>query len=269
LFYFEYTETPYYHTAQDTIQHINLTYAVKNIKLILATLAELAEAGLLSNPPATPVLTGPSSGVIDEMYTYQAVTTEPDGENIYYYFDWGDGSNSGWLGPFNSGQEGAAQKSWSAEGTYTVKAKAKDINGVQSSWSTPIAVTILTDRPPETPTITGPAEGKPDTFYKYSLITSDPDGDMVYYFIDWGDNTTSGWIGPFNSGATASKTHMWAEEGTYTVQAKAKDSVGAESGWATLEVTMPTSFEPANPFLQWFFQHFPNAFPRLRQVLGF
>lgn len=268
LFYFEYTETPYYHTAQDTIQHINLTYAVKNMKLIFATLAELAEAGLLSNPPATPVLTGPSSGVIDEMYTYHAVTTEPDGENVYYYFEWGDGTNSGWIGPFNSGQEGAAQKSWSTEGTYTVKAKAKDINGVQSSWSTPIIVTILTDRPPETPTITGPAEGKPDTFYKYSLLTSDPDGDMVYYFIDWGDNTTSGWIGPFNSGATASKTHMWAEEGTYTIQAKAKDSLGAESGWVTLEVTMPTSFEPSNPFLQWFFQHFPNAFPRLRQILG-
>ncbi|HWR64304.1 MAG TPA: M28 family peptidase [Candidatus Thermoplasmatota archaeon] len=268
LFYFEYTETPYYHTSQDTMQHINATYAVKNMRLILATLAELAEAGLLSNPPATPVLTGPNSGVIDEMYTYHAVTTEPDGENVYYYFDWGDGTNSGWIGPFNSGQEGAAQKSWNSEGTYTVKAKAKDINGVQSSWSTPIVVTILTDRPPETPTITGPAEGKPDTFYKYSLITSDPDGDMVYYFIDWGDNTTSGWIGPFSSGATASKTHMWAEEGTYTIQAKAKDSLGAESGWATLEVTMPTSFEPTNPLLRWFFQHFPNAFPWLRQLLG-
>ncbi|MCU0850114.1 MAG: M28 family metallopeptidase [Candidatus Thermoplasmatota archaeon] len=40
LFYFEYTETPYYHTAQDTIEHINLTYGVKNTKLVLATLAE-------------------------------------------------------------------------------------------------------------------------------------------------------------------------------------------------------------------------------------
>ena len=37
-------------------------------------------------------------------------------------------SNSGWLGPYNSGQEAAAQKSWSAAGTYTVRAKAKDIN---------------------------------------------------------------------------------------------------------------------------------------------
>ena len=76
---------------QDTMHHINVTYAVKNTRLILATLAELAEAGLLSNPPATPVLTGPDTGVINEMYTFHAVTTEPDGENVYYFFDWGDG----------------------------------------------------------------------------------------------------------------------------------------------------------------------------------
>jgi hypothetical protein len=268
LFYFEYTETPYYHTAQDTMAHINATYAVKNMRLILATLAELAEAGLLSNPPATPALTGPNTGVINEMYTFHAVTTEPDGEDIYYFFDWGDGSKSGWLGPYTSGQEGTAQKSWSTTGTYTVRAKAKDINHVSSGWSIPIMMTIMTDRPPNTPTINGPAEGEPGNSYLYTLSTIDPDGDMVYYYIDWGDNTTSGWVGPYNSGATATKTHQWAEKGAYTVQAKAKDSLGAESGWATLQVTMPMSLELTNPFLHWLFQHFPHAFPMLRQLLG-
>ena len=243
LFYFEYTETPYYHTAQDTMAHINATYAVKNMRLILATLAELAEAGLLSNPPATPVLTGPNSGVIDVMYTFNAVTTEPDGENVYYFFDWGDGSNSGWLGPYTQGQQIAAQKAWSATGTYTVRVKAKDINQAQSGWSIPISMTILTDRPPSTPTMTGRAEGEPGHFYLYTLTTIDPDGDMVYYYIDWGDGQTTVWVGPYNSGATAPVTHQWAENGTYTIQAKAKDTQGIESGWVTLEVTMPVSVE--------------------------
>ncbi|HWR64305.1 MAG TPA: M20/M25/M40 family metallo-hydrolase [Candidatus Thermoplasmatota archaeon] len=256
LFYFEYTMTPYYHSPQDTIANINLTYAVKNTRLIIATLAELAEAGLLSNPPATPVLTGPNTGVINELYTYTAVTTEPDGENVYYFFDWGDGSNSGWLGPYSSGQQAAAQKSWNAAGNYTVRAKAKDINQVSSGWSTPLIVTIMTDRPPNTPTIHGPAEGEPGNSYLYTLTTIDLDGDMVYYYIDWGDGQVSEWFGPFNSGATASKNHQWAEEGTYTIQAKAKDTYGVESGWATLEVTMPVSIEKhqATP-LQNFFQH--------------
>lgn len=243
LFYFEYTETPYYHTSGDTMAHINATYAVKNIRLILATLAELSEAGLLSNPPAKPVLTGPTNGVINEVYTYSAVTTEPDGENVYYYFEWGDGTNSGWLGPFSSGQQTSAQKSWSAAATYTVRVKAKDINQVSSEWSDSLLVTILVDRPPNTPTINGPAEGKPGTSYLYKFTTTDPDGDMVYYYINWGDNQTSGWVGPYNSGATALVTHQWSQKGNYTIQAKAKDIVGAESDWGTLDITMPVSVE--------------------------
>ena len=241
LFYFEYTETPYYHTSGDTMAHINATYAVKNMRLILATLAELSEVGFLSNPPAKPLLTGPTSGVINQAYTFLVVTTEPDGEEIYYYIEWGDGTNSGWLGPFDSGQQTSAQKTWTAPATYTVRAKAKDINQVSSEWSDPLLVTIMVDRPPNTPTIDGPADGKPGTAYLYTFTTTDLDGDMVYYYIDWGDNQTSGWVGPYNSGATATVTHQWAEEGTYTIQAKAKDILGAESDWGTLEVTMPVS----------------------------
>ncbi len=265
LFYFEYTETPYYHTAQDTIAHINMTYAVKNTKLILATLAELAEASQLSNPPSIPVLTGPTSGVINELYTFEAVSTEPDGENVFYYFDWGDGTNSGWIGPFASGVTGSAQKAWNAVGSYTVKAKAKDINGAQSSWSPSIVITITTDHPPETPTITGPAEGKPGNSYLYSLLTTDQDGDKVYYFVDWGDNQTSGWLGPFDSGATASATHEWAEEGTYTVKVKAKDIYDVESGWGTLDVTMPVIVQKQQVTQ---FQHFLQQITQLLQNLG-
>lgn len=239
LFYFEYEMTPYYHTSQDTIEHINATYAVKNVRLVLATLAELAEAGLLSNPPGKPTLTGPTTGVINELYIFTVVTTDPDGENVFYYFDWGDGTNSGWIGPYNSGQAGSAQKSWDTEGTYTVRAKAKDINQVSSEWSDALIVTIMIDRPPNTPTITGPAEGKPGVAYLYTFTTTDPDGDLVYYYIDWGDGQVSEWIGPYQSGATATATHQWAEEGTYTIQVKAKDVFDVESDWGSLEVTMP------------------------------
>ena len=271
LFYFEYTETPYYHTAQDTIAHINLSYGVKNTKLILATLTELAEASMLSDPPAAPELIGPTNGVINEPYTFEAVSTEPDGEDVFYYFDWGDGTNSGWVGPYGSGVTGSAQKSWNTVGTYTVKAKAKDINGAQSSWSPSILMTITTDHPPETPTITGPAEGEPGNAYLYTLSTTDQDGDQVYYFVDWGDNLTSGWLGPFNSGASASATHEWAEEGTYTVQVKAKDTYGVESDWGTLDVTMPVIVQKHQVTqLQYFLQQITQLLQNLglRSIRG-
>jgi hypothetical protein len=270
LFYFEFTETPYYHTAQDTMAHINATYAVKNMRLIFASLAELAEVGVLSNPPAQPVLTGPTTGVVNELYTYTVVTTEPDGEDVYYFIDWGDGTNSGWLGPFSSGQQTTAQKSWNTEASYTVRAKAKDINHVSSQWSEPLIVTILVDRPPNTPTVTGPAKGKVGTPYLYRFTTIDLDGDMVYYFIDWGDNTSSGWVGPHNSGATATMTHQWDKDGTYTIRAKAKDVFGAESDWGTISVVMPTEYKiTIQGFLQQLLGMFPNMFPILRHLMGY
>jgi hypothetical protein len=272
LFYFEYTETPYYHTSQDTMAHINATYAVKNMRLILATLAELSEVGILSNPPAKPVLTGPTAGVINEVYTYTVVTTEPDGEDVYYFIEWGDGTNSGWLGPFASGQQTTAQKSWGAEATYTVRAKAKDINHVSSEWSDSLLVTILVDRPPNTPTINGPPEGEPGNAYLYTFTTIDLDGDMVYYYIDWGDNQTSDWAGPYNSGATATATHEWAAEGDYTIRAKAKDVYDVESDWGTYSITMPVSVDlqsatQSHLLINRFFPHLGLFFDNLAMKL--
>lgn len=153
LFYFEYTETPYYHSSQDTIQNINATYAVKNMRLIFATLAELAEPEQLSNPPAKPTLTGPDSGIINEMYTFFANTTDPDGDDIYYLFNWGDGHNSGWLGPFASGATTTGSYAWLNPGSYDITAKAKDEYGVESGVSA--AHTIIINPTIQIETITG------------------------------------------------------------------------------------------------------------------
>jgi len=270
VFYFEYEMTPYYHTAQDTIAHINATYAVKNVRLILATLAELSEAGYLSDPPAKPTLTGPTIGVLNNEYTYSVVTTEPDGEDVYYFIDWGDGTNSGWLGPYSSGTQTTAQKSWNSTATYTVQAKAKDINQISSEWSDPIFVLIINDQPPNTPTIDGRTLGKIGTPYPYTFTTIDVNGDKVYYYIDWGDGQVDEWVGPYNSSEIAEIMHQWDTKGTYTVKAKAKDVYGIESDWGTLKVIMPTEYAPfIHGFLQRLFETFPRMFPILRHLMGY
>ena len=153
LFYFEYTETPYYHTSQDTMEHINATYAVKNMKLLFATLAELAGAGLPSHPPEQPVLTGPDSGIVNELCVFSAVTTDPDGDDLYYLFDWGDGHDSGWLGPFTSGDTATESYAWDASGSYDITVVAKDEYGVLSGMSP--AHSIIIDPIVQIGTITG------------------------------------------------------------------------------------------------------------------
>jgi hypothetical protein len=126
------------------------------------------------------------------------------------------------------------------------------------------------NHPPDQPTITGPAKGKVGAPTTYNFTTTDPDGDKVYYFIDWGDHTYSSWIGPYPSGELITVFHIWTKKGAYTIKAKAKDIYGNESDWGTLSVTMPTSYNISMlQFLDKLFERFPNAFPILRYLLGY
>ena len=223
----------------------------------------------ISDPPATPSITGPTHGVKNMEYTFRVATTDPDGDDVYYYIDWGDGNNSGWVGPYTSGLTVTLTYSWSELGTYDVKVKAKDTYGATSDWSEPLTIIIGLNNPPNTPDKpTGKTSGKPGTTYLYSTKTTDADGDQVYYMWDWGDGSFSDWLGPSDSGATATAQKSWTEKGTYSVKVKAKDINGDESGWSEpLSVTMPRARSINSLFLQ-FLERFPNAFPILRHVLG-
>lgn len=122
------------------------------------------------------------------------------------------------------------------------------------------------NNPPGDPTIRGPDKGEPNVVYNYTVKAEDPDLDQVYYYIDWGDGTNSGWIGPYPSGADIPLNHSWPKKGTYIVKVKAKDTNGAESGWTSLTVTIPRT-KSINNFIQQSFKRFPNAFPILRKIL--
>lgn len=97
------------------------------------------------------------------------------------------------------------------------------------------------NQPPSTPIINGPTIGKPGIKYTYNFTSTDPDGDSVSYYIEWGDGTTI-WSPIMPSGATFSDSHIWSAKGTYIIKAKAKDVYGAESGWATLSVSIPRAY---------------------------
>ena len=90
--------------------------------------------------PQTPQ--GNASGTSGTEYTYTTSTTDPEGEQLYFWFDWGDDSSSGWLGPYESGEEVSASHTWESKGSYELKVKAKDVNGTQSPWSDPLPITM-------------------------------------------------------------------------------------------------------------------------------
>jgi len=121
--------------------------------------------------------------------------------------------------------------------------------------------------PPEKPTITGTTTGKPEELYNFTISTNDPEGDIVYYYVNWSDNTSILQIGPFASDEEVIISHFWLEKGSYIVKVKAKDYYQDESDWGTLEVSMPKNKAINSPFFN-FLQNHPHMFPLLRQLLG-
>jgi hypothetical protein len=100
---------------------------------------------------------------------------------------------------------------------------------------------IADNQAPNMPTISGEANGGAGQEYEYTFVSTDPDGNGLYYCINWGDGTEEICIGPYESGEEVTYAHTWEEEDTYTIQVKARDIYGAESEWATLEVSMPNT----------------------------
>jgi hypothetical protein len=108
-----------------------------------------------NNPPEKPSLpSGPTIGKTGINYTFISSTTDPDGDALYYQWNWGN-EVSDWLGPYASGQSVQAIHSWSTAGDYQVKVKAKDTNGLQSAWSDTLTIHIVVGPQIEIGTISG------------------------------------------------------------------------------------------------------------------
>jgi WD40 repeat protein len=128
---------------------------------------------------------------------------------------------------------------------------------------------IIPNEPPSTPTIEGPTEGIVGEEYDYTISSIDPEGDDVYFWIEWGDGCPAvNWIGPYESGEEVTISHTWPDSGTYMIQAKAKDVNDAESDWGYLEVTMPMNQQSEDYLFRHLLDQFPNSFPALRYIFS-
>ena len=191
------------------------------------------------DPPGPP--SGPSEGVVNVSYTYCIdLPDEPACEPYFVIWFWGDGDMSEWLGPFVAEETVCANHSWSEPGSYAIKAGIRDGCG-REYYTDPLIVNISTNSPPSKPTIKGPPKARPiygvvGEDYNFTFRSVDPDGDDIFYLVDWGDGSWKDWFGPYKSGENATANHTWYNQGTYTVTAKAKDIHGLESDWSTMSI---------------------------------
>jgi len=103
--------------------------------------------------------------------------------------------------------------------------------------------TVEDNEPPTPPVITGPTSGNVGDSYTYSFVSNDPENYPLKYYVEWGDNTSTGWTWEYDSDEEVEISHKWVEEGTYTIRAKAMDISDYESEWGYLEVTMPVNYQ--------------------------
>ena len=118
---------------------------------------------------------------------------------------------------------------------------------------------------PYTPQITGPTFGEEDEEHEYTLFTVDPEGDQLYYWIDWGDGSEEMSYKCF-SGEYCYVYHEW-DEGTYTIKVKAIDDWGHESPWARLKIEMPRSQPKSNSVFQYFVDNLLNFYLNAKNLL--
>ena len=95
-----------------------------------------------NSAPNKPLISGKREGKILKEYEYSATSWDCDKDQIWYMFDWADGTKSEWVGPYNSGETCSVTKIWLKPSHYDIRVKSKDGNDAESEWSDIIKVSM-------------------------------------------------------------------------------------------------------------------------------
>jgi PKD repeat protein len=175
----------------------------------------------LLDPPSTtnqpPVANagGPYSAAVGTPVTLDgSASRDPDGSIASYAWNFGNGS---------SGSGAAPSATYATAGTFTVTLTVTDNRGATGQAST--TVTVTTNIQPPAANAGGPYTGTVNVPISFNGAASrDPDGSVVSYLWNFGDNTTA-------SGVTA--VHAYTAAGSYTVRLTVTDNDGLTNSAST------------------------------------
>jgi hypothetical protein len=143
-------------------------------------------------------------------------------------------------------------------GVYGIELKLEDNDG-NIAYDTSWVFINRSNHPPEKPLIYGKNKGKNGTEYEYTFSAYDPDGDDIFYYINWGDTFWEGrwdsWIGPYKSGEEFKLKNIFYDKGNYTIRIKAKDKYDYKSDWAILKTSMSYNIKSNT-----IFENYPSLF---------
>jgi PKD repeat protein len=170
--------------------------------------------------PSASLAASPLITSINETVDFTASgSSDPDGTITRYLFDFGDGTNSGWV------QKAQLNHTYSRPGIYNATVKVTDDDGFSSAVSAPVTIAVK-NRPPIAGAVATPSSGNTSTNFRLAVSpsTGDPDGYIVSYEWDFGD------------GQKANGTlvyHQYQKVGAYNVKLRVTDNYGDYTEVAT------------------------------------
>jgi hypothetical protein len=111
--------------------------AYNKIPHIVEITVKLNKAPVKPNKPS-----GPTKGKPGISLTFSTNTSDPDRDQVFYIWDWGDGNQSIWMGPYESDEIVNASWTWTEKKEYSIRIKAKDSYDHESDWSDSLNVSM-------------------------------------------------------------------------------------------------------------------------------
>ncbi len=155
-------------------------------------------------------------------------------------------------------------KQWTDPGVYWVSVKAI----YDDKEATALTIVDILNKQPNKASIDGPTDLNIGQTYTYTVEGTDPDGDELYYLVEWGDDTYN-IITPDDQNTV---THKWSKTGSFNIKVLAIDSYAE---WAEEALTITISKDkhglhsmPLLQFINNMLEKFPNLLPLLRQIIG-
>lgn len=174
-----------------------------------------------NHPPETPMKpSGPTFIELGLEYLFETSTFDIDENQIRIKFDWGDGSFSEWSEFISSNSSVGVSHVWNNASTFSVRAIAQDKNGLNSSWSAVLSVTVSQVDNDTIPIPSIKVLGEPITNETITFNASesfDPERKIVSYYWDFGDGT---------NGTNETLVHKYQYPGEYIVSLTITDDKG-------------------------------------------
>ncbi len=130
--------------------------------------------------PSTPE--GPSRCEPDESCQFSSSARHPEGLPLMFQFDWGD-TVGDWSGPVPSESPCVVSHAFDSVGSYSVRARARAVDGIVSEWSLALAVEVVQASPwsPRWFAIAGDNSGVVVQLSWYPPVAGSPDCYRAYF----------------------------------------------------------------------------------------